>query len=112
MTRWNYISLILLMIGLTACSERIAMTRDGYADVGVGMSVFDLQKIHGKPYTIYAKEDGSETYEYIERIYSGDRTLEIRHYYIVILDGKVIGKYVKVSSPPSYDAIYSESPYS
>ena len=96
---------------LFSCSERMAMTRDNYTDIEVGMSAVDLERLYGKPYSIYSKGDGTETYEYIERIRSGQQVLELRRYYIVITDGKVVGKYLKVSSTPAYDDIYSESPY-
>ena len=87
------------------------MTRDNYTDIEVGMSALDLERMYGKPYSIYSKGDGTETYEYVERVRSGQQILELRRYYIVITDGKVVGKYLKISQTPAYDDIYSESPY-
>lgn len=104
-------ALIVLAIFIIGCSERIAMTRDRYAAIEMGMASVDIEKLYGKPYSIYSKGDGSETYEYIERIRSGQQVLEMRRYYIVISDGKVIGKYLKISTSPSYDTIYSDDPY-
>ena len=102
------ISSSLLLVG---CSERMAMTRDGYANIEVGMSAIDVKKMYGKPYTISSKGDGEQTYEYIERIRAGQQVLELRRYYIVVIDGKVVGKYLKVSVPPAYSDIYSKEPY-
>lgn len=96
---------------LVGCSERMAMTGEGYANIEMGMSTADIERMYGKPYAISSQGDGSETYEYIERIRSGERVLELRSYYIVVVDGKVVGKYLKVSTTPGYDDIYSTSPY-
>lgn len=106
------LSLFLPLILLTGCfSRQAAMTRDGYADVAVGMSASDVEKRYGKPYNIYSKGDDKETYEYIEKIRMGNEVIEQRRYYIVIVDGKVIGKYMKLSNPPPFQAIYSDDPY-
>jgi len=87
------------------------MTRNGYGDVEVGMSASDLQKHYGKPYNVYSKGDDKVTYEYIEKIRMGNEIIEQRRYYIVVVDGKVVGKYMKLSNPPPFEAIYSDSPY-
>lgn len=106
------IKFLLLLFLLVGCFSRQAvMTRDGYADVATGMSASELQKRYGKPYNIYSKGDEKETYEYIEKIRIGNEVIEQRRYYIVIIDGKVIGKYMKLSNPPPFEAIYSDDPY-
>jgi len=103
---------ILPLFFLTACFSRQAvMTRNGYADVEIGMSSSDVQKLYGKPYNVYSKGDEKETYEYIEKIRMGDEVIEQRRYYIVVVDGKVIGKYMKLSNPPPFQSIYSDDPY-
>jgi len=106
------LKLILPLLLLTGCfSRQAAMTRDGYSDVEVGMAASDVTKMYGKPYNIYSKGDDKETYEYIEKIRIGNEVIEQRRYYIVIVDGKVIGKYMKLSNPPPFNAIYSDDPY-
>lgn len=87
------------------------MSRETYSDVDVGMTSKDLEERFGKPYQVYSKGDNTETYEYIERITMGTQVVEQRRYYIVIENGKVISKYMKVSNPPPFEAIYSDDPY-
>lgn len=102
----------LFLILLVGCFSRQAvMTRDGYGEVEVGMAVSEVQKRYGKPYNIYSKGDDKETYEYIEKIRRGNEVIEQRRYYVVIVDGKVIGKYMKLSNPPPFQSIYSDDPY-
>ncbi|MEM8727266.1 MAG: hypothetical protein AAGE99_00925 [Chlamydiota bacterium] len=87
------------------------MTRHRYAEVEVGTDATDIERRFGKPYQIVSRERNRETYEYIEKITMGNQVIEQRRYYIVIQDGKVVGKYMKLSSPPPFEAIYSEDPY-
>jgi len=105
---WLFLPLFFLM----GCNtESTRMTRNGYADVEVGMSAKELETQYGKPYNVYSKGDNTETYEYIERITMGTQIIEQRRYFIVIEDGKVVGKYMKLSNPPPFEAIYSDDPY-
>lgn len=87
------------------------MTRSDYAEVQVGMTAQEIEQQFGKPYKIVSKGEGKETYEYIEKIMMGTQVIEQRRYYIVIQEGKVVGKYMKVSNPPPFEAIYSDDPY-
>ena len=87
------------------------MTSEGYEMIEKGMSIKEVRKRYGTPYTIYSKGTATETYEYIERITNDRRVMEQRRYYIVVSKGKVIAKYQKVSNPPPFDAINSDSPY-
>ena len=104
-----FLSLIFL---LTSCfSKQVLMTRGDYNQIEIGMSVQDIEKAYGCPYRICSKADNTETYEYIEKIRIGKEIIEQRRYYIVISGGKVIGKYMKFSSPPPFKAIYSDDPY-
>ncbi len=104
--------ILLALLFLVGCSTNTKiMTRSEYAAVEVGMTTEELQKEFGKPYQVISKGEGTETYEYIEKITAGNEVIEQRRYYIVIEDGKVIGKYMKLSNPPPFEAIYSDSPY-
>ncbi len=100
---------LLFLLGCATNSE--IMTRDKYAEVEVGMKASDIEHRFGKPYQIVSREEGKETYEYIEKITMGTEVIEQRRYYIVIQGGKVIGKYMKLSNPPPFKAIFSEDPY-
>jgi len=100
---------LLFLMGCGATGE--LMTRDKYAEVQVGMTTQDIEKEFGKPYKIVSKGEGQETYEYIEKITMGGQVIEQRRYYIIIQDGKVVGKHMKVSTPPPFEEIYSSDPY-
>lgn len=107
----KYILIVGLFFLVGCATSGDIMTRDRYAEVQLGMDAKDLEKQFGKPYKIVSRGDGTETYEYIEKITMGTQVIEQRRYYIVIEDGKVIGKYMKLSNPPPFEAIYSDDPY-
>lgn len=110
----NMRSLLLLIIALfslTACFSRPAlMTYTDYDKVELGTSIAKLQSDIGKPYAIHSKEGGSEEYEYIERIDTGNNIVAENHYFLIVQDGKVVGKYMNRERPPAYDLIYQEEP--
>ena len=102
----------LFLLFLFSCATNPAMmTRDQYVGVSIGMNVSEVQQSFGKPYQIISRGHGEEIYQYIEKITMGTEVIEQRSYYIVIQDGKVVGKYMKLSNPPPFEAIYSEDPY-
>ncbi len=106
-----FLYIIPLLLLFSCSTQNTRMTRGGYGDVAVGMSAKQLETLYGKPYNVYSKGGASETYEYIERITMGTEAIEQRRYFIVIENGKVVGKYMKLSNPPPYEAIYSDDPY-
>lgn len=100
---------LLFLVGCATHAE--IMTRDTYAELEVGTKASEIERRFGRPYQIVSREGDKETYEYIEKITMGNQVIEQRRYYIVIQEGKVIGKYMKLSNPPPFEAIYSEDPY-
>ena len=86
------------------------MTHSDYDQVQIGTSAAALQEKIGKPYAIHAKEDGKQEYEYVERIDSGNNLIAENHYFLIIQNGKVVGKYMSRERPPAYDLIYQEEP--
>lgn len=100
---------LLFLLGCATNSE--FLTRDSYAEIEIGMKASDIEHRFGKPYQIFSREGGKETYEYIEKITMGTQVIEQRRYYIVIQEGKVVGKYMKLSNPPPFQNMYSEDPY-
>jgi hypothetical protein len=98
------------LICLAGCFSRPAlMTYETYDQVKVGTSIADLKSEIGKPYAIHHKED-SEEYEYVERINVGNNLIAENHYFLIVQNGKVIGKYMNRERPPAYDLIYQEEP--
>lgn len=103
--------LFLVLFGLFACEKQPLMTRQAFAEIEPGMSIAEVEKKYGKPYQIYSRDGNSDIYEYIERILMGAITIQQWRYYIIVSEGKVVGKYVKFSNPPAYSDIYNNDPY-
>ena len=100
-----------MLFFLSSCFSRPAlMTYSDYDKVEIGTPIAKLKSEIGKPYAIHAKEEGTEEYEYIERIDSGNNLVAENHYFLISKDGKVIGKYMTRERPPAYDLIYQEEP--
>lgn len=107
----NLLILLLVLVFLTGCFSRPSlMTYAEYDSVQIGSSVDKLQAEIGKPYAIHAKEKGMEEYEYIERINTGNNLIAENHYFLIVQEGKVVGKYMTRERPPAYDLIYQEDP--
>lgn len=103
--------LFLFLLPLASCFSHPAyMTYETYDNVKMGTSIADVQSDLGKPYAIHKKEGGIVEYEYIERIDTGNNLVAENHYFLIVEDGKVTGKYVKREQPPAYDLIYQEQP--
>jgi len=101
----------LLLIILAACFSRTAMmTRHTYEDITVGSTISDVQAKVGSPYSIHKQADGTEEYEYIERIPLGTEVVEENRYYLVIKNGQVVSKRMNQQTPPAYDLIYDDDP--
>lgn len=89
---------------LSSCSMGGTMvTWDSFAEVPIGSTPPEVAQTLGKPYAIHTQEDGSIEYEYIERFKVGYRNMQMRRYFILIRDGKVVSKrYVQNSPWPYY----------
>jgi len=96
---------------LVACQKQAVMTRQGFGDIQPGASIAEVEKKYGKPYAIHSRDANSDIYEYIERVLMGPETIMQWRYYLVVSDGKVVGKYSKYSTPPAFEQIYSDDPY-
>ena len=107
----SIIGLFFLMCCMVSCQKQPIMTKEGFSSVEPGMSIQEVEKLYGKPYAIHSRDLESDIYEYIERILMGPETIVQRRYYLVVSNGLVVGKYVKFSSPPAFEQIYSDDPY-
>jgi hypothetical protein len=86
------------------------MTRNDFEDITIGTSVAEVEERVGSPYKIYSKPGDVEEYEYIERMnVGGDRVFQ-NHYYLTIIDGKVVGKHTSKERPAGFDLIYQDDP--
>lgn len=103
--------LFFLLICCLGCQKQPLMTRQGFAAIEPGMSIKDVEKKYGQPYSIHSRDGNSDIYEYIERVLMGPETVMQSRYYLVVSNGKVVGKYSKYSNPPAFEQIYSDDPY-
>jgi hypothetical protein len=78
------------------------VTMNSFYDVPIGASQEEVFASVGKPVATHRKADGFIEYEYVERFSAGGRTLNERHYYILMKDGKVVSKKIKQDSPLPY----------
>ena len=86
-----------------ACSAgNSMMTMSAFYEIPIGSTQTEVVGTAGEPYAVHKNDDGTVEYEYIERMKAGGRTLEERHYFLLIKDGKVISKRVEQFSPPPY----------
>ena len=103
--------LLLALFPMTSCFSRPAlMTHSDFDNMQMGTTVSEFKSEVGSPYAIHKKKDGIEEYEYIERIDTGNNIVAENHYFLLVKDGKVVGKYMKRETPPPYDLIYQEQP--
>ncbi|MCI5052046.1 MAG: hypothetical protein MRY21_02785 [Simkaniaceae bacterium] len=106
----NWLLLLALSLLLSACGGRV-MTTDGYSEVAIGTPKEKLVEVYGRPASRRTIDDDQVVYEYYERITLGTNTVEIRHYFFVITDGKVSAKYVRRDDVPPYNQINDDQIY-
>jgi hypothetical protein len=101
----------LLCLFLMSCFSRTPMmTQGNYEAVLMGEPFTTIQKQNGTPYAIHSAGYGATEYEYIERIEMGNRLVAENHYFILVENGKVVGKHMKQELPPAYNLIYQPEP--
>ena len=100
----------LLLVCASCSSKSSVITYSEYTSVESGMTVEQMEEKLGKPYAIHNRKDGSQEYEYIERITAGSGTVSENHYFLIVQKGSVTGKYMKSQQSPPYDLIYQEQP--
>ncbi len=86
------------------------MTKGEYDAVLIGEPFMVIQKQNGAPYAVHPVGHGAKEYEYIERIEMGNHFIAENHYYILVENGKVVGKYMKQQLTPAYDLNYQQEP--
>ena len=86
------------------------MTYESYDKIQTGTSIAQVQSDIGKPYAIHNKKGNIVEYEYIERIDTGNNLVAENHYFLIVENGQVVGKYMKQEKSPAYDLIYQDEP--
>ncbi len=106
-----FLSLLLVSFVFSSCFSKPAlMTYTEFDAIQMGTPIAELRSEIGKPYAIHHKEADTEEYEYVERIDAGNSLFAENHYFLIVNEGKIIGKYMTRASPPAYDLIYQEEP--
>lgn len=75
-----------------------------FAEIPLGASESEVMICAGQPYQVHKGRCGYEEFEfeYIERMTTGTKMMEQRHYYILFRDGKVVGKRMCFEDTPPF----------
>ncbi len=93
-----------------ACAHGSVMTHQDFNSIELGTPVTEVTKQYGDPLKITRQKDGSQVYEYVERLKISEETVQENNYKLVIKNGQVVSKRYNQELPPAYDEIYDEDP--
>lgn len=100
---FHRVHIVAVCFAAGCASGHTVMTMNSFHEIPIGSSSTQLVQQAGEPYAIHKKEDGSIEYEYIERIRISAIEWEVRHYFLMVKDGKVVAKRVEgISTPPTF----------
>lgn len=102
--------LLFVLSFLVACQTKM-MTSEDYATLQLGEPIEAVTAVYGRPYTIHSRDHESEVYEYGEKIIMGTTIVSQKRYFLIVRDGKIIGKYSKITNPSPIQSIYANDPY-
>lgn len=100
----------ILLLSVSCFAKSAIMTRGNFENIREGEPISEVKKTVGEPYSVRKLDDGSEEYQYIERIDLGTETVEENRYYLIIKNGQVVSKRFNQQTPPPYDEIYDGDP--
>ncbi len=107
----KYLAGLLLLCLLSSCFSRSsAMTDETYGSIQMGTPIESLYTQIGRPYAIHDKPNGVHEYEYIERIRNERSLVSENHYFLIVEDGKVVGKRVTQEKQRAFNLIYENDP--
>jgi hypothetical protein len=95
---------------LTACQTKM-MTSEDFVMLQIGEPIETVTMAYGRPYSIHSRDHESEVYEYGEKIIMGTTIISQKRYYLIVREGRVIGKYSKIINPSPIQSIYANDPY-
>lgn len=103
---------IFSLLILCSCFTRsTVINRDAYDSINLGTPVAEVEKKVGDPYQVRKYSNGTEVYEYIERIYAVENEIiEENHYYFWIKNGQVVSKRITNSRQSNFDLIDEDDP--
>lgn len=95
---------LLVLFGCASGGKMMHM--DNFQEISVGNSLEELVNNQGAPYSINKLGDGSEEYEYIEKVALNNRIMNVRHYFFVIKEGKISAKRYTQEQPRRFRNSY------
>ena len=102
---------VIALIFLCGCFSRpLSMTQENFDNIQLGSTITEVRSHAGTPYSVHRKGPDKVEYEYIERFDLGQNFIYENHYYLLVIDGKVVKKRIKQERPPSFDFMYSDDP--
>jgi hypothetical protein len=105
------VGMLFSLLFLCSCfSQPALMTFENFDSVELGTPIAEIQSRVGEPYAIHDLKGGGQEFEYIERLGTGVHVAAENHYYLIVEDGKITGKYMRRGRPPPYDLIYQDQP--
>ncbi len=104
------VALTSALLLLAACATGAIMTRSDFDNIQMGTPVSEVVQKYGDPVKLKDNKNGTESYEYIERLPIGEQTVQENNYYLIVRDGKVVGKRYNEELPQEFDEIYEEDP--
>lgn len=104
------VALSLVLFHLAACASGAMMTRSDFDNIDVGTPVSEVVKKYGDPVQITDYNDGTQAYEYNEKLHIGEETVSENSYFFKIRNGTVVSKSYNQELPLEYDLIYEENP--
>ncbi len=104
-------SFVLFLLFAACATGGKPMTREEFAAINMGESIQTVINNYGKPYSIRSRGSDCDIYEYFEHLNMGVTIVQVKRYYLVVRDGRVVGKYVRFDNPPGYEQIYSDDIY-
>jgi len=87
------------------------MTADEFASIPIGSTTEEVRAQHGDPYSIFSRGGNTDEWEYIERLDVGGVIVNQRHYFLIITNGKVVGKRTELLRPPPYQPTRTDDPF-
>jgi hypothetical protein len=99
------------LVLLASCFSRPAMmNHEMFDDIQIGTPISDVSMKAGEPYAIYSKGGNIDEYEYIEKIEMNNELVMENHYFLIVSDGKVVGKRITQERRQAFDLLYQEDP--
>lgn len=86
------------------------MTRNTFDDIQVGSTLAEVQSQVGNPYKVTRKGPDLLEYEYIEKVNLGYSYVIENHYFLLVNNGAIVGKWASQERTKDYNLNYEADP--